>query len=386
MHKGRMRMDILKEDLWRDVKEIILFGYGKQGRKVLNSLQKDFKIVAIVENDIKKVGKTVNGIPIIHFEEAVELLKKYRVIVTVAEYYYKEIAEQLRKICLIENRDFIMYKQFIQEWYYKFKQKLYILKIDVVVTSLCSLKCKNCSLFLPYWKKKESFDINQLKIDADKLFEHIDYVLDIDIIGGEPFLYKDLDKILLWYGEHYRNRIGHLGIITNGTIVPDKKILDIIKKNNIVVSISDYSNVVNYKSRVDEFCRILEENDIEYMRNTKIQWFDFGFPEHKYSYEGESARLHMQCCNTICNCLNNGRIYYCTTAWAAYKGGLYPDAYKNGIGYVNLDKMDKNSTADRKYILDCCNGKIDDGVIDFCRVCGGYGNDNGNEIETAIQL
>lgn len=45
MHKGRMRMDILKEDLWRDVKEIILFGYGKQGRKVLNSLQRILKLL-----------------------------------------------------------------------------------------------------------------------------------------------------------------------------------------------------------------------------------------------------------------------------------------------------------------------------------------------------
>lgn len=381
-----MGRELIQDESWKNVEEVILFGYGKQGKKVLSTLQKDFKIIAIVDNDAKKTGGTIDTIPVLYFDDAVELLKKYKIIVTVAEYYYKEIVKQLKKINLIENKDFIMYKPFILEWYYKYKKKVYLLKVDVIVTSLCSLKCENCSLFIPYWKKKENFNIENLKDDADQLFRCVDFVLDIDIIGGEPFLYKDLNTLLLWYGKHYRHKIGHLGIITNGTVIPNRTTLDIIKEYNIIVSISDYSETVGYKERVDELCELLTRNQIKYIRNTDIQWFDFGFPRQKYCYEGEAVKKHMECCNTICNCLNEGHIYYCTTAWAAYKGGIYPEAFKNGIGYVNLNEVNENSLADKKNILDCCSGNIKGEFINFCKVCGGYGNDNGNKIKTAIQL
>lgn len=378
-----MKLDMLEDELWKDVEEIVLFGYGRQGRRLLNTLQQDFKVVAIVENDAQKAGITVNGIPVLFFGDAVEVLRKSKVIVTTAEYHYKEIKKQLMEIGLTEYKDFVMYQPFIMEWYYKYKKKIYVTKTDVTVTSLCSLKCEKCTLFMPYWKNKTSFDLRQLKADADSYFRCVDFVLDMNIVGGEPFLYKELDEILSWYGEYYRDKIGYLGIITNGTIIPKESTLEIIKKYNISVSISDYSEAVKNKSHVDELCEVLEEKKIEYVTNSKIQWFDFGFPQNKYCYEGDAAKVHMEHCNTICHCLNEGKLYYCATAWAAYKAGLYPEG---SGGIIRLDEIDEKNLADRKRILDCCSGDVKGGFIDFCRVCGGYGDDNGNQVETAVQL
>lgn len=378
-----MNFDFLRDESWKDIKEIIVFGYGKQGRKILKTLQKDFKIICIVDNDREKVRKQENSIPVLHFEETLELLKKYKIIVTVAEFYYKEIKRQLEEIDLIENENFIMYQSFIVGWNYKYRQKIYMLKTDVTVTSLCSLKCENCLLFMPYWKKQISFDVQSLKDDADAFFRCVDYVLDMNIVGGEPFLYKDLNELLSWYGNRYRKQIGHFGIITNGTIIPGEETMEIIKKYDIVVSISDYSDTLNYKDKVDKLCDVLEKNGIKYIRNTKIQWFDFGFPKNKYCYRGAEIQRHMKQCNTICHCLNDKKFYYCATAWAADRAGLYPYGSK---GYVNLDEINENDLLDKKRILECSCGEFDGGFVDLCRVCGGYGNDNGNKIETAIQL
>ena len=40
---------------------------------------------------------------------------------------------------------------------------------------------------------------------------------------------------------------------------------------------------------------------------------------------------------------------------------------------------------DKKNIIECCLGNVDDGYIEFCKVCGGYGNDNDNRVVTAKQ-
>ena len=378
-----MELNILRDDLWKDVKELLLFGYGKQGKKALETLKRDFKVIAIIDNDVSKTNVDFDGIPIIGFEEAVKLLQKYKVIVTTAEYYYREIKAQLRGIGLIENDDYVMYQSFIMEWYYKYKKKIYVPKTDITITSLCSLKCENCALFIPYWKNKISFETGQLKKDMDSFFRCVDFVLDMDIVGGEPFLYKELDELLTWCGRKYRNKIGYLGIITNGTIIPGDSTLDIIKEYNIGVSISDYSEFLGYEACVDDLCEKLQEKGIEFKRNTGIQWFDFGFPEKKYCFDEKSAKNHMESCNTICHCISDGRLYYCAVAWAAYKGGLYPYDPK---GYVELSEIDENSLEEKKQILDYCRGNIRGDYLEFCKVCGGFGIDNKNRVKTAVQI
>ena len=93
-----MELKLLENNSWKEVKEILLFGCGKQGVKVLPTLQKDFDVIGIVDNDQSKDGRIVNGVPVIYFGNAAELLSKYKIVVTVAEYFYKEIKEQLLKM------------------------------------------------------------------------------------------------------------------------------------------------------------------------------------------------------------------------------------------------------------------------------------------------
>ena len=66
---------------WSNLSEMVVFGYGRQAKKILPKLQKDFKIVAIVENDKAKCGYTKEGSPILFFDDAIQALKKYKIVV-----------------------------------------------------------------------------------------------------------------------------------------------------------------------------------------------------------------------------------------------------------------------------------------------------------------
>ena len=224
------KLNNLAEDQWKELNEIIMFGYGRQGKKMYKTLSRDFKIVAIVDNSTTKHGEQVDGITVLSFEQAQSLLSKYKVIVTTSQYYYKTIKKQLEEFGLKENTDFVMYQQFVTEWYYKFKGQINVLKTDISLTTHCTLNCEHCMQFLPYWKNKKENSLEEIKVNLDTYFQCIDYLLDLDIVGGEPFLYSRLEEFIIYIGENYRSRIGYAGFITNGTIIPKGEVLKLLKK------------------------------------------------------------------------------------------------------------------------------------------------------------
>lgn len=377
------KLNLLDDKSWSNISKIIIFGYGRSGKKIFPILQKDFEIVAIVENDMSKVGQIIDGVSVLSFKEAVSLMKKYRTVITTQAYFYQEISKQLQEAGLEENIDFVTWKQFLVEWYYKYCKKICIEKTDVFITPFCSLKCEKCVFFTPYWRDKLDMDVHKVMSDVDSYFSCVDYVFDMQIVGGEPLLHRQLSQILEYIGSKYRKQIGFLGIITNGTIIPNKEVLDVLKKYDIWVSISDYTEEVKYDGKIDAVCDALKAAEVLFIRNRNIKWFDFGFPKPTVCYDGEKAEAHMKECNTVCHTLSDGKFYYCAVDYAAQKSGLFKESKSS---YLDLSQIDTNSVEDRSQILRYDLGEIEGGVLPLCKVCGGFGKDNQNVIPTAKQL
>ena len=198
------KLDVLKEQDWKGLKDIVIFGFGRQGRKMYPTLKRDFRIIAIADNSPDKQGQKVDGHTILSFEEAKEYFHKYKVIVTTSQYYYQDICSQLAKEGLAENIDFVMYQQFVTEWYYKYQNQINVLKTDISLTSRCTLNCEHCMQFLPYWKndRRKENALENIKADLDIYFKCVDYVLDFDIVGGEPFLYSRIDELIEYIGQN----------------------------------------------------------------------------------------------------------------------------------------------------------------------------------------
>lgn len=378
------KLNNLEDRYWKRLDKIVIFGFGRQGKKMYQTLKKDFDIVAIVDNSPEKQGKQIDEYTILSFDQASSLLWQYKIIVTTSQYYYQAIRQQLHSIGLNENIDYIMYQQFVTEWYYKYKNKVNVLKTDISLTTLCTLNCENCMQFLPYWKdgRRKENPLEEIKENVDIYFACVDYLLDLDVVGGEPFLYRNLNEFIRYIGENYRNRIGYIGFITNGMIVPEEETLELLSKYSMDVSVSDYSEDIEYKHQIEKLCEKLEQYDISYMRNKQIDWFDFGFPKDLYHYEGEAAVQHMQCCNSIEHILDDKKLFYCGLEWSAQKGGLYPIEEKAYVDLVDI----KEGRVDRKDILEMILANIEGGCMEFCKVCGGFGIDNNNRVATAKQM
>ena len=61
----------------------------------------------------------------------------------------------------------------------------------------------------------------------------------IRVLGGEPFLNKDLDKIINKLLKS--NKIQRIEVVTNGTIIPNnKELLNILSNSRVNISISKY--------------------------------------------------------------------------------------------------------------------------------------------------
>ncbi|MDR0963213.1 MAG: radical SAM protein, partial [Clostridium sp.] len=111
--------------------------------------------------------------------------------------------------------------------------------LEFVVTTRCNLKCRDCANLMQYYKTPSHIDKGTIHRSIDRVFQFIDYIVDVNLLGGEPLLHPDLPQILDKLGE-YRTRIRTLNITTNGTILPKRELLDALIKNHAMMTISDY--------------------------------------------------------------------------------------------------------------------------------------------------
>ena len=128
------KLNELDDRYWNDLQDIVLFGFGRQGKKMYSTLNSDFNIVAIVDNSPEKQGKKIDDHIILSFDQAKSFLHGYKIIVTTSQYYYQSIREQLAAEGLADNTDYVMYEQFVRESY-------------ISLTTKCTLNCENCMQF-----------------------------------------------------------------------------------------------------------------------------------------------------------------------------------------------------------------------------------------------
>jgi molybdenum cofactor biosynthesis enzyme MoaA len=77
-------------------------------------------------------------------------------------------------------------------------------------------------------KDHKTFSFETLRQNLDTLFNKVDYIQRINIIGGEAMLHPKLPMIIQ-HILHYRDKIGYILIITNGTIIPTEELLSVLR-------------------------------------------------------------------------------------------------------------------------------------------------------------
>jgi len=183
----------------------------------------------------------------------------------------------------------------------------------VSVTMRCTLNCKLCTVKTSMYKTPEHPPLTDIKRWFTRYFEIADFTMKLTITGGEPLLRKDLGEIVE-YLSAYKNQFGRLRINTNGTIVPNDKLvaaLDLYKTpdyHQAEVLIDDYPASTNVQSAAE----MLEETGIPYIvRNYRSgdYWFD-GWVNYG-DFKRKSNIVRNCNCRHVALYLRREKIYFC---------------------------------------------------------------------------
>lgn len=368
---------------WADIKGIIPYGGGLEAYRSLCKILQDFTVPYIVDADEKKWGTKIYGIEVVSPEVLKNLLPNHKILVTIARRRYAEIAKYLSSFGLRENVDYCHISDFAMDWYNIYKKKYNIFTMDIAITTACTLKCKNCNMFIPYYKQPVMYSFEQLKNNVDLLFKRIDYVFCIGMLGGEALLNPSLVPFINYMYSSYKDKFGSILVTTNGVCPPKQEVIDLFKQYGVLVTISDYRAAINEKSKLKEIERLLSSQGVICNIRRDLIWCDFGFPLKEINIPLSDATKHMLECDPGWRGLNDGRFYFCNCAWSAEKTGLIKLDEKD---YIELQNLEADSEESKRRLFEYTKGKLENGYMSFCRHCGGCGADNVDYVDAGVQV
>ena len=191
----------------------------------------------------------------------------------------------------------------------------------------------------------------------------MDYVSIFHLVGGEPFLYPNIEGVINHILKNYINKIDKFIITTNGTVLPKPSTIEILQKNDIILTISDYSDKLEkLKSKVTKNIESYKSFGIKHYVRNEISWYDFGDLRIKGGRTTEELINHFDSCTAPFRGLNDGKFYYCHLNTSAVRTNLFP---LNDNDYLKIDDVSKEQLL--KFDL----GFTDLGYITFCDNCNG---------------
>lgn len=138
--------------------------------------------------------------------------------------------------------------------------------VTFIISNKCTLKCKYCGQFITHYpvEERKNYDLDNILRDIKNFMDAVDFVGMVSIIGGEPFLHENLDKIVLELLK-YKN-LGVVNITTNGVCQITQDLLQKIKNPRVKISFSIYKSYLSdaQKKLIDKSVQIVRESGINY--------------------------------------------------------------------------------------------------------------------------
>lgn len=269
------------------------------------------------------------------------------------------------------------YAESFFQFLYEQSEKTYLAGLEIMLTTRCSLQCRDCANLIPY-HHEEQIRNEQVLAGIKRLFDTIDGIGMLKLLGGEPLLAQPLliDIVKLLQKEHYKKALV-VRIITNGTVLFQKETLKTLSKYPLVtVYISDYGK---HSTKIDLLMEQMDAWKIPYVRNgDNLIWQDFGHPLETYGSQEEVELRYREChLKEKCLTLLNGSLYHCPRA-----------ANGEALGFYGENPCEKINLLEENMIPDELKKKIhawyhENDAICACRFCK---SGSGEKIPKAIQL
>lgn len=250
-----------------------------------------------------------------------------------------------------------------------------IRRTTLVITQKCTLKCKLCLAFMPYYENPLNTSFEEASIIIDNYFKVIDEVKIFSVTGGEPLINPDLVRIMEKVLSYKNNISDTIDIVTNGTIMFKEDLLQLLESNNekMRVIISDYGNGLS--SKIGEIENALTERNIVYrIQNyasnsdewTYNGWVDFSDHSLKHDTEEKLIAQGKRCIFKQGHyyVINDGELHPCSRQYWRMRQGIMPkdEQWYIDLNQENIDidkeQMKLKKLEEAQYLKSCayCNG------------------------------
>lgn len=365
-------------------KEIIIFGTGKMSEYLYESCKKNnLVLTAFCDNNSEKWNQENNGIPIFSLDT---IKKKYRNALFLVspwdEEPQKNIISQLQQngydefytihYCIDNMKQLIISDppEKLALYNYRMKQNkvanaplLHIDTIDFVITEKCSLNCRDCGNFMPYYENPITYEKEDLFQSIDRLDYLFDSIGILRILGGEPLLHPDLFEIIAY--AQSKKTIAYVAIITNCTIVPKQSDLSNFNLDfdRFTVSGSNYGSLSIKYAEVEKF---FQEAGIIFSGSL----IDIWDTPSKFQYLGESEDVLQQrysaCVASECVVLMNQKLFHCPILAASHHLKSLPKTELEFIDMMNDNKTKEELKSDiKQYLYGTTHLKICNWCVDI---------------------
>lgn len=364
-------------EMVRAGQRIVIYGAGRYGELALRGLEyfglrpdcfadralaggEYYGVPVIAPDELKRRGDDIVLIASYnHFGEMLSLLRSYGCshyydILSLLEAGYDEII--LSEYALEEKRSPHKYANAVQAG----GEGIVITHCEAVLTERCTLKCRDCANLMQYYRRPQHLDADELIAAFHRFLDSIDALVEMRLLGGEPFLYRDIDRIIEEFADC--EKIGGMTVYTNSTIMPEDRILESLKHRKISIHMSDYGPV---SGKVSQLREAFDKNEIQYYIHPYDKWCDLGGIE-KRAYSPDVKRaVYRSCLSARCYTFYRGKLYICPRAAHGEQLGLYANRADEVVDFTDVEcgpegKREEISAwlKEREYITACdyCNG------------------------------
>ncbi len=338
------------ENIKKEGIPVIIFGAGIVGEVLFYACRDaGIKVECFCDNNINKTRSSMCDIEIIHTSILKKKYKEANFLISAAD--IKDVVDQLHVLgyskwhassLLLRDFDVSGYQFSAPTDFVEFavgacllchdrylnSDKLFLRSVDIVITERCSLKCRDCSNLMQYYKKPVDFDIKELMHSIDVFCTFIDEVHEFRVIGGEPFMHKEFHLIIKRLIDE--PKVKKIAIYTNGTIIPKEYQMEDLKNNKVLVFITDYGM---FSKKLNSLTQTLLWNNIAFY-TLKVQgWTDCAKIMRHHRDVEHQKEIFKNCCAKNLATLLKGKLYRCPFCANAARLLAIPD-YEND--YIDI--------------------------------------------------
>jgi len=187
-----------------------------------------------------------------------------------------------------------------------FRKKPTLYYMELSVADHCNLNCKGCAFFSNIVDGESFYDLDQFKKDISRLAELFGNIRILTLLGGEPFLNKNLPQFICESRKAFPK--SKIRVVTNGLLCKNMSddLVDAFVENDALLHITLYKPLFD---SIENLKKFVESKGIRYIVGIPVTEF---FTSFRYEGDSNVKKAFSLCARKRCTYLSNGFLSICS--------------------------------------------------------------------------